>query len=142
MTDEILVQQLIRDEGVRLMPYRDTAKPVGKLTIGVGHNLDDLGISRAVADLMLTEDIQRAHRDCLIAFRWFESLSPPRQRVLLNMCFNLGITRLNGFRKMLAALADRNYEQAAVEMLDSKWATQVGSRALRLAEQMRSGLDQ
>ena len=139
MNNDRLKETLIRHEGIRLKPYKDS---MGKITIGIGRNLDDMGISTEEAGLMFLNDLDRVERELLTNFKWLPALSDVRQEVLMNMCFNLGITRLNGFRKMLAALADRNYEQAAVEMLDSKWATQVGSRALRLAEQMRSGLDQ
>ena len=127
--------QLMRDEGLRLHPYRDT---VGKLTIGYGRNLDDVGISQAEAEMMLTHDIAQA-ADSLTNLPVFAVLDDVRQAVLITMAFNLGRTGLMGFRRMWAALAERDYDCAAREMLDSKWARQVGIRAERLAEQMKTG---
>lgn len=130
-----LRQQLIRDEGIRLKPYRDT---VGKLTIGVGRNLDDVGISQDEADLMLDGDINRTIATLRQKFAWFDHLSVPRQVVIANMAFNLGIDGLSKFRRMLKAIEDKDYIVAAREMLDSGWSNQVGSRAKRLAKQMET----
>jgi lysozyme len=129
-------KDLIADEKLVLTPYRDS---VGKLTIGVGHNLDDNGVSTATAMFILDEDIARAVADLDRAFPWVVDLDDVRQRVLINMSFNLGISRLSQFKKMFAALELRQYTIAAVEMLDSTWAKQVGTRADRLAEMMRTG---
>lgn len=129
--------QLIHDEGLRLKPYKDT---VGKLTIGVGRNLDDRGITQVEAMYLLDNDIRNAISDCVVRFQQtFLDLDPPRQAVLVNMCVNLGIARLAGFKKTLAAIKAKDYEGAAIEMLSSVWADQVGDRALRLADQMRLG---
>jgi lysozyme len=136
MNKDILRAALLRDEGLRLAPYRDT---VGKLTIGVGRNLDDVGISEAEARMMLDADIDAAIVDLVKAFHWFEALSDNRQHVLINMRFNLGMTRLLTFVNTLAAIKDGKYIAAANAMLESKWATQVGERAVRLADLMRKG---
>lgn len=129
-----LKEQLVRDEGRRLKPYRDT---LNILTIGVGRNLDDVGLFPDEVDLMLDNDI-RIRRESLSRFGWFTALDEVRQGVLINMAF-MGIPRLLGFRKMIAALEAQDYERAAAEMLDSTWAGQVHARADRLAQQMRSG---
>jgi lysozyme len=121
---------LTKHEGVRLTPYRDT---VGKLTIGIGRNLDDVGISRAEADYLLANDVRTAQATLTTAFPWFVSLTPVRQDVLVNMCFNMGIGRLKGFKKMLVAMEQGDTLTACHEMLDSKWAHQVGQRANDLA---------
>ena len=136
MDRSALNAELIRDEGLRLRPYLDS---VGKLTIGVGRNLDDVGISNAEALTMLANDVDLAIHELESRFTWFGDLSDARQRVLVNMCFNLGITRLLGFRNMLAAVELGDYYKAAHEMLDSKWARQVGDRAKRLATMMEQG---
>lgn len=133
---ETLEDTLIRHEGLRLTPYRCTA---GKLTIGIGRNLDDVGISEAEARLMLRNDIVNAEAELRRAFSWFDRLSPLRQQVLVNMAFNIGLPRLKGFRNMLAALERGDYNRAAVEMLDSRWARQVKSRAVELSDWMRQG---
>lgn len=129
-----LREQLIRDEGRRLKPYRDT---LGILTIGVGRNLDNVGISAAEADFMLDNDIA-VRQQSLSRFAWFTALDEARQGVVVNMSF-MGIPRLLAFVKMIQALEVQDYERAAAEMLDSKWAGQVKGRATRLAQQMRTG---
>lgn len=138
MTDrQRLVEQLVRHEGVRLKPYTDT---VGKLTIGVGRNLTDVGISSAEAFVLLEHDIDAVIHDCA-AFAWFAGLSPVRQRVIVDMAFNLGSTRFRLFVRMIHALAIGNFEEASREMLSSQWAQQVGSRARDLARMMTTGED-
>lgn len=127
---------LLRDEGLVLKPYHDS---VGKLTIGVGRNLDDVGISTEEATMMLEHDIARIEREVMVTFPWSADLDDPRRGVLVNMAFNLGTRGLGGFRKALAAMQRGDWDSAATEMLASKWATQTGARAERLAQQMRSG---
>lgn len=130
-----LLDDLIRDEGLRLKPYVDTA---GKTSIGVGRNLDDVGISNEEARAMLNADIDRTESGLRRSFSWFLTAPEPVQRGLTNMAFNVGVFRLMGFQKMLTALAAMDYETAAREALASKWATQVGDRAVRIAELFRS----
>ena len=120
----------------RLQPYRDT---VGKLTIGYGRNLDDCGITQRDAEQMLREDVEDARTALLTALPWFRRLDPVRRAVLVDMAFNLGPAGLLKFGRTLSAVEQGDYETAAVEMLDSKWAGQVGQRATRLAEMMRTG---
>lgn len=136
MIQALMRVELIRDEGIRLRPYKDS---VGKLTIGVGRNLDDVGISAEEANRLLDADIDRAAAALDKALPWWRGLSEVRQRVLLNMCFNLGIGALLGFKNTLAAIKAGRYEDAASGMLASKWAGQVGDRAKRLAAMMRTG---
>lgn len=133
---DVLKATLRRHEDVRLTPYRDS---VGKLTIGVGHNLDDKGITPAQADMLLEHDIEDAERDLDGIWPGWRLLSPERQRVLLNMCFNLGGPTLGTFRRMFAALRRGDYQGAADEMRDSAWFRQVGSRAIELERNMRNG---
>ena len=131
-----LIKELTRDEGYRQHPYQDT---VGKLTVGIGRNLDDVGITRQEAEFLAKQDILRAAVELDSNLPWWESTGPVRQRALLNMCFNLGITRLLGFKKMLAALEDGRWADAASEAMDSKWARQVGARAGRIATMLEEG---
>lgn len=128
--------QLARHEGYRLKPYTDT---VGKLTIGSGRNLTDVGIFADEVDLMLTNDINRSVKDLTDHISWWNSLDEARSLVLVNMCFNIGISRLLGFQKMLVAIQSGDYQKAADEMMDSVWAKQVGVRALELSNQMKTG---
>ena len=134
-----MVDELERDEGLRLKPYRDS---LGVLTIGVGRNLDAVGISRGEAYFLLHNDVERAVADVDKWLPWWTGLDEPRQRVLVNMAFNLGIKRLLGFQRFLAAAQAGRYEDAATEMLASAWAGQVGPRAQRLAAMMRGGAPQ
>lgn len=131
-----LAAELIKKhEGLRLKPYKCTA---GKLSIGYGRNIEDNGISAYEADVLLNDDIQNCYAQC-IKFPFWNKLNEVRQAVLLDMCYNLGFARLNGFKKMLKALGRLDYKTAAKEMLDSKWARDVKSRSTELAELMTSG---
>ncbi len=127
---------LVRHEGLKLRPYRDT---VGKLTIGVGRNLDDRGITKDEALYMLENDIRTAEEELDQRIPWWRELDDVRQEVLLNMAFNLGVPKLMKFKRFLKALKEGNYGQASDEMLNSLWAQQVGRRAKELAFAMRNG---
>jgi lysozyme len=136
MNIELLMAELERDEGRRLKPYFDS---VGKLTIGCGRNLDDVGISDREADFLLINDIEGVLADLDRQLPWWRSMDEERQRVLANMCFNMGIVKLLTFENTLRYMQARDYQQTAQHMLDSLWARQVGPRALRLAERMKTG---
>ena len=133
---EQLVKDLKRDEGVKLFPYHCTG---GKLTIGIGRNLEDRGITVEEAEVLLGNDIDICIGDLVENLPWFTKLSNGRRRALVNMRFNLGMAGLLKFKKMLTALELGAYYAAAAEALDSKWASQVGERAQRIAELIRKG---
>lgn len=133
---ETLIEMIKRHEGLRLKPYRDT---VGILTIGYGRNLEDVGISEDEAELMLQNDIAGARKRLEEIFTAASTLSGPRYNVLVDMIFNLGPGGFMGFRKMRKAVEEGDFERAAQEMLDSKWAVQVKGRAEELARMMRQG---
>lgn len=124
--------------GSRFLAYTDTA---GKITVGFGRNLTDVGLSTAEAVELLDHDLAEAIQLCQIHFSWFDTLLGIRQRVLVEMAFNLGIEGLSEFSRMLAAIKGEDYRLAASEMLRSQWATQVGSRARRLASMLETGTD-
>ena len=128
-----LEQMLERHEGCRPTPYIDS---VGVQTIGIGHNLQR-PLSRAAILQIFHDDLTETINDCTHAFPWFCDLTEPRQHAIIDMCFNLGLSRLRGFVKFLAAMEMGNYETAANEMLDSLWAKQVKGRALELANMIR-----
>lgn len=132
-----LREQLIRDEGIRLKPYKDM---VGKWTIGAGRNLSDKGISLSEVEVLLDNDI----RDTMIQvgerLPWVIDLDEARRGVIYNMAFNLGVGGLLGFRKTLEHVQQGEWALAAIEMLNSQWAQQVGPRAHRLARQMETGI--
>ena len=133
--DEI-AEALKREEGFSAHAYLCSEN---RLTIGYGRNVDELGgigISPDEADLLLRNDIDRTIQECE-QWDWFRDLQPSQQSVLIQLCFQLGYPRLTKFKRMLAALAEQDYETAADELLDSRFAEQVPRRANRLAEQMR-----
>ena len=136
MDTEQLIADLRRDEGCVLTPYRCSS---GKLSIGIGRNLDDVGISDAEADTLLRTDIERVENGLDLHLPWWRRLTEPRQRVLANMAFNLGIHGLLKFGRTLNAIERGNYDEAASHMLASKWAGQVKGRAIRLANIMQAG---
>lgn len=116
--------------------YTDT---VGKITGGVGRNLTDRGFSDDEIDLMLSNDIASTERDLDRALPWWRKLNDARQNVVANMCFNMGIVRLLTFVNTLALVQAGQYSAAAAEMLNSRWALQVGDRAKRLSDRMKRG---
>lgn len=120
---------LVRHEGVKTKPYLDT---VGVLTIGVGRNLVNNGISLAEAMVMLDNDITVVSARLSAIIPTFSALSEIRQAVLIDMAF-MGPEKIKEFTGMLAALAIGDFKKAADEMLDSQWAKQVGARARELA---------
>ena len=131
------MERIKRHEGLCLKPYIDTT---GHMTIGYGHNLEE-GISERIAEEMLREDINKAYRNywLFIPQSVQMKLNKKREEVVVEMIFNMGIKKVLTFRKMLKALAEGDFDRAADEMLDSKWARQVGKRAEELAQIMREG---
>lgn len=141
--DARLIEQLRLHEGERQYPYRDT---VGKLTIGIGRNLDDKGLRRDEIEYLLANDIADARADLDRYLPWWRGLDPVRQRVLIDMVFNMGAGSPKGggllsFVNTLSEIRRGNYGIAADMMLASKWSAQVGRRAVRLATMMRTGMD-
>ena len=130
-----LVENLKRHEGLRLKPY---LCPEGKITIGFGRNLEDMGISEKEAEMLLMSDIERCYQE-LDVFSWFHDLDQVRQEAMVNMLFNLGLPTFLEFKRTLKFMAEGAYSQAAAEMLDSKWASQVGDRAKELAYMVDTG---
>jgi len=154
---ELLMQKLVAHEGMRLDVYKDT---LGINTIGIGRNLDDRGITKDELDWMdypsieyvysdgITEadaiylaqnDVQIVEEELLRAHPCVDRLDAVRQLVLVDMAFNLGVPRLSKFKKMWAAIHEDKFDVAAKEMLDSRWANQVKSRATKLAHAMHHG---
>lgn len=163
INEEILVAELVSHEGEKLKAYKDTATPPC-WTIGVGRNLDakrgaslgisstetatlkitrasclSKGITRDQSRALLRNDIDAVFHDLDGFLPWWRKMDPVRQRVIANMCFNLGITKLLGFHATLSAMKAGRYAEAAIHMLDSKWASDVKGRADYLANLMRLG---
>lgn len=128
---------LIQHEGLRLKPYTDTR---GILTIGVGRNLDSVGISKNEALYLLQNDIDRVSLALDGAIPWWRAMDPIRQLVFLDMAFNLGMAGFLSFKATLELCRQGHYDAASAEGLRSAWAEQVGARAVQLMGMLRTGL--
>jgi lysozyme len=152
-----LIEKLIISEGLRLQVYKDT---LGIDTIGIGRNLEDRGITKQELDeldiptidhiyeygiteadavYLATNDVQIVEEELLQAHPCVDRLDSVRQLILMDMAFNMGVPRLCKFKKMWNAIHEEDYPTAAKEMLDSRWANQVKSRATKLANAMHNG---
>ena len=131
-----LIAQLKLHEGLRLKPYTCTS---GKLSIGVGRNLDDIGISEQEAEMLLLNDIEEAKSQLATYFPWTQDLDEVRLAALINFTFNVGIGTVCKFVNAMALLKDESYDMASEEFLQSRWANQVGQRAIDVTEQIRTG---
>ena len=133
-----LSDQLRIHEGVRSHAYKCSANMI---PVGVGRNIDEnggLGLSDDEIDYLLENDIRRCKQE-LITLPWFSQIDSVRQDALINMCFNLGMTRLLGFKNALTAMSVGDYDTAADEFMDSRWAKQVGRRAEEVCTMIRTG---
>jgi lysozyme len=131
-------EQLMLHEGLKLKAY---LCPAGKTTVGVGRNLEDRGITRDEALFLLRNDIKEITEELSKRYSWFSSLDFVRQKVLIDMTFNIGLGGLSQFRNMLNAIEGGDYQRASTEMENSRWYRQVGIRAKRLTKMMRTGSD-
>lgn len=160
MNEDLLRADLVRDEDKKNIVYKC---PAGKNTIGVGRNIDDVGlsadelavcgftlaeilagakISDAACMFILDNDIKRCRVELLLLCPWWVDMPEPCQRGLMNAVFNLGMTRLSKFKKMLASLESQDYNGAAKEALNSAWHTQVPKRVERIAGLFSSAASQ
>lgn len=130
-----LEEMLIKHEGKRSLPYECSA---GKITIGVGRNLDDMGLSEDEILYLLRNDIARCETE-LNRYPWFRMMDDARRDACINLVFNMGLTRFRQFKKMIKAFEDRDYERAADELLDSRYSLQVGKRSHEVSEIIRTG---
>ena len=132
---ENLRKTLIADEGLKLSLYKCTS---GKNTIGVGRNLDDRGISNETAMQMLDEDIELIQHELKENISFFHTLPDIVQQALCNLVFNMGVSRFLAFKKTLVHLRNHEWDKAADELLDSKYASQLPNRSKRVADMIRS----
>ena len=127
----IFTKELTLDEGLELKPYQCTAN---KVTIGIGRNLTDVGISEEEAQYLLGNDIREIVSGLNRNFPWWKDMPETAQRGLANMAFNMGMPRLMLFKNMIKCLEEGDFSSAAAEALDSVWASQVGDRSKRVAK--------
>ena len=154
---EHFIEELIKHEGLKLQVYQDT---LGIDTIGIGRNLEDRGITKQELDeldipnidhvyeygiteadavYLATNDVQIVEEELVRAHPCVDRLDSVRQLIVMDMAFNMGVPRLCKFKKMWNAIHDEDFSTAAKEMLDSRWANQVKSRATKLANAMHNG---
>ncbi len=133
-----LIDQLTLHEGSKRFVYKDTT---GHWTIGVGRNISEggMGLSEEEISFLLKNDIRRVDQELDKAFKFYAGLDPVRRDALINICFNVGLPRLKGFKRALRSLEVSDYEDSALEFLDSLWANQVGKRAEDIAHMIRTG---
>jgi lysozyme len=133
-----LVEMLRLHEGVRYKVYLCSE---GYETIGVGRNISEggLGLSKDEVDFLLVNDIKRVQDELTRNFPWFLDLNEARRDAMVDICFNLGLTRLRSFANALEAMSYGQYEIAANEFMDSRWSQQVGNRAVEVTEMIRTG---
>jgi len=154
---EHFIEELIKHEGLKLQVYQDT---LGIDTIGIGRNLEDRGITKQELDeldipsidhvyeygiteadavYLATNDVQIVEEELVRAHPCVDRLDSVRQLIVMDMAFNMGVPRLCKFKNMWAAIHEEQYDVAAKEMLDSRWARQVKGRATKLANAMHNG---
>lgn len=139
MTDEIdkfLVDQIKRHEGFKSKVYKC---PAGKWTIGYGRNVEDVGITLTEAEVLLNNDLYRSQFELSNSLPWYKGLSHRRKQAMLNLHFNMGTGTLSKFQKFLKAMSESDYSTASAELLNSKYASQVGKRAQEVAQQIVDG---
>jgi lysozyme len=127
---------LKEEEGYRQFPYLCSA---GKTTIGYGFNLDDVGISKDEAELLLEFRLRRIEENLFHNYYWFRYLNENRKAVILSMVYQLGLTGFLKFKKMIKALEAEDYTEASIEMLNSLAAKQTPKRFVRQAEMLSRG---
>ena len=127
---------LVREEGLRLMPYKDS---VGLLTIGIGRCLDTTGISPAECEVLFANDLAHIEAQAQ-TFPYYAKLDPVRQTVVLSALFQLGLRSWQSFTTTNSLIAAGKYAEAADAIGESKWAKQTPQRVGRLMEMMRTGV--
>lgn len=138
MTPNDIYEQILLHEGESLKLYKDT---VGKYTIGIGRNLSDRGITKEESKFLFKTDYDLVIAELDRGLPWWRKLDIVRQKVIFDMCFNMGLPKLLTFKNTLEAVRTGKYEEAASGMLNSLWAKQVKKRAVRLSNMMLTGKD-
>lgn len=133
-----LLEHLKIEEGFRSFPYLCTAK---KMTIGYGRNIEDVGVSEEEAEILLLNDAVKASKQ-LEDSKWINDsqLNTPRKMALIAMIFQLGLGGVKKFKKMIAAINQGDWEEAAAQAMDSRWAKQTPRRAVFISTVLRSGV--
>lgn len=126
-----LIDSIKQNEGYRAKVYKCSE---GFDTIGYGFAIKDLELSEEICDLILNEKLEKYKKEINTKFNWLNDMPINIQHIVIEMCYQIGVTGFSKFKKTIAYLRDKNWEKASVEMLDSKWAKQTPNRAKRMSE--------
>lgn len=133
---ETLVEDIKKEEGYRSSVYLDT---LDKPTIGYGFLIDTLELQEDICELILMRKLEKLIKSIKFNFKWFDDMPDKVQDVIINMCYQLGVSGVSKFKKTIQFIKNKQWDRASVEMLDSKWAReQTPQRAKRLSEIVKS----
>ena len=133
---ETLVEDIKKEEGYRSSVYLDT---LDKPTIGYGFLIDTLELQEDICELILMRKLEKLIKNIKFNFKWFDDMPDKVQDVIINMCYQLGVSGVSKFKKTVQLIKNKQWDRASVEMLDSKWAReQTPQRAKRLSEIVKS----
>ena len=133
-----LLENIKKHEGFVEHVYDDS---LGIPTIGYGFAIKDLTLDEDIAEEILIRKLEKLKRNATARFKWLEDMPVEVQEVILNMCYQLGVTGTSKFRKAISALQEGDWEEAANEMLDSLWARQTPNRAKELSDTIRNQVE-
>jgi lysozyme len=136
MIRDTLIEDIKREEGYRASVYLDSLQ---KPTIGYGFLIDSLELQEDICQLILMRKLEKLIKTIKFNFKWFDDMPEKIQDVIINMCYQLGVSGVSKFKKTIQFMKNRQWDKASVEMLDSKWGReQTPQRALRLSKTVKS----
>mgnify|MGYP003120798641 FL=1 len=130
-----LKESIKKHEGYVGIVYKDS---LGIDTIGYGFAIKDLELDEDICDMILDRKLDNLKSMIKLKFDWFKYMPPEIKDVVMEMCYQLGVTGVSKFKKTIAYLRNEQWEEASVEMLDSLWAKQTPNRAKELSKRVRS----
>jgi len=133
---DTLIEDIKMEEGYRSSVYLDTLE---KPTIGYGFLIDSLELQEDICQLILMRKLEKLIKNIKFNFKWFDDMPENVQDVVINICYQLGVSGFSKFKKTIQFMKNKQWDKASIEMLDSKWAReQTPQRALRLSETVKS----
>ena len=134
-----LIDNIKESEGFRSQVYQCTA---AHDTIGFGFKISDLELDMDTAEEILVRKLEKLIRRVKNRFSWVNESPYEIQDVIYEMCYQMGVSGFSKFKKTIKYLADKNYDKASKEMLDSRWARQTSNRAIRLSNMVKAQSDE
>ena len=126
-----LKESIIKNEGYVGIVYKDS---LGIDTIGYGFAIKDLEFDKDICDLILERKLKDLESRIKLKFGWYPFMPKTIQDVVMEMCYQLGVTGFSKFVKTITYLKDKDFKNASIEMLDSKWAKQTPNRAKKMSK--------